>query len=97
MSESAVRGPGQLVPAVAGGSSSSADQMFSGLGLGDYVQAKDTGAIATGMMGAATAAPAMPGPTPSSSSSSSLSLEDKRRAMQQGETIKRMQSQPQVK
>ena len=52
--------PNQLVSAPAAGSASDGDDLFAGLGLGDYVAKKDTGAIATGLM--APKAPAMAGP-----------------------------------
>ena len=70
--------------------------MFSGLGLDDYVRGKDSaGDIATGLMATShlpqEAAKTSPG------SPKSLTLEEKRRVMQQSESIKRMQNQPQVR
>ena len=63
MSDNMQTKPNQLVsaPSAAGGSAASdGDDLFAGLGLGDYVAKKDTGAIATGLM--APKAPAMAGP-----------------------------------
>ena len=52
MSDSMQTKPNQLVsaPAAGGGGANDGDDLFAGLGLGDYVAKKDTGAIATGLM-----------------------------------------------
>ena len=64
MSDNLQTRPNQLVSSTAVGASDS-DDLFAGLGLGDYVAKKDTGAIATGLMSpktpAAAAAPVSAG------------------------------------
>lgn len=62
MSDNMQTKPNQLVSASAAGSASDGDDLFAGLGLGDYVAKKDTGAIATGLM--APKAPAMAATAP---------------------------------
>lgn len=62
MSDNMQTKPNQLVsaPAASTAKAIDGDDLFAGLGLGDYVAKKDTGAIATGLM--APKAPAMAGP-----------------------------------
>ena len=57
MSDNMQKKPNQLVSAPTSGPAIDGDDLFAGLGLGDYVAKKDTGAIATGLM--APKAPAM--------------------------------------
>jgi len=96
MSESVTAvGGSRLVPETST-SVNATDQMFSGLGLGDYMAKQDTGAIATGLMDAKGRSQSPSSASASSSASTlpsvqqGLSLEDKRRAMQQTDAVKRM-------
>ena len=63
MSDNMQTKPSQLVSAPATGAAIDGDDLFAGLGLGDYVAKKDTGAIATGLM-APKAPTALAGATP---------------------------------
>ena len=64
MSDNMQTKPNQLVsaPAASTAKAIDGDDVFAGLGLGDYVAKKDTGAIATGLM--APKAPAMAATAP---------------------------------
>ena len=64
MSDSMQTKPNQLVSASAVGAASDSDDLFAGLGLGDYVAKKDTGAIATGLMAPKAPAAAASATTP---------------------------------
>ena len=70
MSENVQQKSDQLIPKTSG-ASSEMDDMFSSFGLGSYVQKKDSGAIATGMMGTASPAQSFGGQSSLSTSSSS--------------------------
>jgi hypothetical protein len=72
------------------------DDMFTGLGLGDYVAKKDTGAIATGLMSQKSPAMYATAPTASSTTSKNLSLEDKRRLAMEAESLQRFKPSPMV-
>ena len=78
------------------------DDMFTGLGLGSYVQKKDTGAIATGLMASSKGTPSMSAGSQKAAAdgvgnegNQNLSLEDKKRMMQQSEQMQRLSQQPQ--
>ena len=105
MSDSATLKADQLIAAPVNNSSASQnaqamDDLFSGLGLGSYINKQNAGAIATGLSSngsggvqsnqkpiAATVAPGSP-------KTAGLSLEDKRRMLAQGESMQRIQNQP---
>ena len=98
MSDSMQTKPNQLISEP---STNSTDDMFANLGLGSYVQKKDTGAIATSFIQGGSGNEASSTlPTPSSMSTSStsatMSLEEKRRLAQQGENMQRMQNTSQL-
>lgn len=93
MSENTQVRPDQLI-ANPSASTSAMDDMFSGLGLGSYVQKKDTGAIATGLM--SSYSPDMSQTQGQPSQNKVMSLEEKRRLAQQSESIKKLNHQPQL-
>ena len=104
MSENFQTKPDQLVPtvpsSVAGQKLNDVDDMFSGMGLDNYVKKKDTAALATGLMSNQPDSNqqtfAETTPSFNATSTSQLSLEDKKRLVQQTEAQKRMRDQPQL-
>lgn len=94
MSENAQLKPDQLVPHNDNKAAGDSDSMLAGLGLGSYVEKKDSQAIATGLMtsnhppGGVSTAGAISG--------GGLSLDEKRRMAQQGEALQRLNKPPQM-
>ncbi len=89
MSDGMQTKPNELISAPASGSG---DDVFAGLGLGDYVKKKDTGAIATGLLAAAEStgsSGSISGPPASAVTGGGLSLEEKRRLAMEADSMQK--------